>query len=234
MIEVKHLTKCYGPHTAVEDISFSIGSGTVCGFLGPNGAGKTTTMNIITGYLAPTAGEVIVNGHDIVKERKAAQRTIGYLPEQPPLYPDMTVGEYLLFAAELKKIRKEDRGPEADRLMEELELTEVRDRLIRNLSKGYRQRTGLAQALAGSPETLILDEPTAGLDPKQIIGIRELIRGLKKNHTVILSTHVLAEVSEVCDEVLIMNEGKIVLERDGFRKMKEEGFSMEEIFLKAT
>ena len=189
MIEVKNLTKQYGDHLAVDDLSFTVDEGSVYGFLGPNGAGKSTTMNIMTGYLAPTEGEVIINGYNILDEPEKAKRTIGYLPEIPPLYPDMTVREYL---------------------MEELSITDVADRLIKNLSKGYKQRVGFAQALVSNPETLILDEPTVGLDPKQIIEIRELIKELGKKHTVILSSHILAEVSEICDTVMIISNGRLV------------------------
>lgn len=210
MIEVKNLTKRYGDHYAIEDLSFKVEDGQVYGFLGPNGAGKSTTMNIMTGYLAPTAGEVLINGHDIMDEPLEAKKTIGYLPEIPPVYPDMTVREYLSFCTELKKVRKKDRNAEVEKVMKELEITDMSERLIRNLSKGYRQRVGFAQALIGNPETLILDEPTVGLDPKQILDMRELIRSLGKKHTVILSSHILSEVSEVCDQVLIINHGKFV------------------------
>lgn len=210
MIEVKHLTKYYGDYAAVDDLSFEVADGTVYGFLGANGAGKTTTMSIMTGYLAPTDGTVRINGHDILEEPEAARKTIGYLPEVPPVYPDMTVFEYLRFAAELKRIPAKEREAQVDMAVQALELGGVPDRLIRNLSKGYRQRVGFAQALLGEPETLILDEPTSGLDPRQIIEIRELIRELGQKHTVILSSHILSEVSEVCDRVLIIREGRLV------------------------
>ena len=210
MIEVRNLTKRYGDYTAVEDLSFEVEDGTIYGFLGPNGAGKTTTMNIMTGYLSPTEGEVIINGHDILEEPEAAKRTIGYLPETPPLYADLTVREYLSFVSELKKVPKKDRGEEIRNVMDALDLSGVRNRLIRNLSKGYRQRCGFAQAMIGKPETLILDEPASGLDPKQIVELRELIRELGKNHTVILSSHILSEVAEVCDRILIISEGRLV------------------------
>lgn len=209
MIEVKHLTKWYGDHIAVDDLSFKVEEGSVYGFLGPNGAGKSTTMNIMTGYLAPTEGEIIINGYNIMDEPEKAKRTIGYLPEIPPLYPDMTVYEYLTFVAELKKVPKKERKAAVERVMEELSIRDVKDRLIRHLSKGYKQRVGFAQALVGDPETLILDEPTVGLDPKQIIEIRELIRELGKKHTVILSSHILAEVSEICDTVMIISDGRL-------------------------
>jgi len=210
LIEVKNLTKQYGDHLAVDDLSFTVDEGSVYGFLGPNGAGKSTTMNIMTGYLAPTEGEVIINGYNILDEPEKAKRTIGYLPEIPPLYPDMTVREYLTFAAELKKVPRKDRKAQVARVMEELSITDVADRLIKNLSKGYKQRVGFAQALVSNPETLILDEPTVGLDPKQIIEIRELIKELGKKHTVILSSHILAEVSEICDTVMIISNGRLV------------------------
>lgn len=210
MIEVKNLTKRYGNVTAVDNLSFTVEEGQVYGFLGPNGAGKSTTMNIMTGYLASTEGEVIVNGHDITEEPEEAKKTIGYLPEIPPLYPEMTVREYLNFVAELKKVAKKDRKDAVASVMDKLVITDVQNRLIRNLSKGYRQRVGFAQALIGDPETLILDEPTVGLDPKQIIEIRELITALGKDHTVILSSHILSEVSEICDTVLIISQGKLV------------------------
>ena len=210
MIEVKNLTKQYGDHLAVDDLSFTVDEGSVYGFLGPNGAGKSTTMNIMTGYLAPTEGEVIINGYNILDEPEKAKRTIGYLPEIPPLYPDMTVREYLIFAAELKKVPRKDRKAQVARVMDELNITDVADRLIKNLSKGYKQRVGFAQALVSNPETLILDEPTVGLDPKQIIEIRELIKELGKKHTVILSSHILAEVSEICDTVMIISNGRLV------------------------
>lgn len=209
MIEVRHLTKYYGEHAAVDDLSFEVEDGTIYGFLGANGAGKTTTMNIMTGYLAPTDGEVMINGHDILEEPAEAKKTIGYLPEIPPVYPDMTVYEYLGFAAALKKIPPRMREEQIDRAVMALELGGTADRLIRNLSKGFRQRVGFAQALLGEPETLILDEPTVGLDPKQIIEIRDLIRELGKTHTVILSSHILSEVSEVCDRVLILKNGRL-------------------------
>lgn len=196
LIEVRHLTKLYGGHAAVDDLSFTVEDGTIYGFLGANGAGKSTTMNIMTGYLAPTDGEVIINGHNILDEPEEAKRTIGYLPEIPPVYPDMTVYEYLRFAAEIKKIPTAEREDQIERAAGELELGDVTDRLIRNLSKGYRQRVGFAQALLGEPETLILDEPTVGLDPRQIIEIRDLIRKLGQSHTVILSSHILAEVRD--------------------------------------
>ena len=210
MIEVKNLVKKYGDHTAVDHLSFTVEKGQIYGFLGPNGAGKSTTRNIMTGYLGATDGEVLINGHDILKEPEAAKKSIGYLPELPPLYMDMTVMEYLKFSTELKKIKKEDREAEIEKALKLVKLADVQDRLIKNLSKGYKQRVGLAQAILGFPEIIILDEPTVGLDPKQIIEIRELIRELAKEHTVILSSHILAEIREVCDYIMIISKGKLV------------------------
>ena len=210
MIEVKNLVKKYCEHTAVDHLSFTVEKGQIYGFLGPNGAGKSTTMNIMTGYLGATDGEVLINGHDILKEPEAAKKSIGYLPELPPLYMDMTGMEYLKFSTELKKIKKEDREAEIEKALKLVKLADVQDRLIKNLSKGYKQRVGLAQAILGFPEIIILDEPTVGLDPKQIIEIRELIRELAKEHTVILSSHILAEIREVCDYIMIISKGKLV------------------------
>ncbi len=209
MIEVQHLSKCYGSHVAVNDISFSVDQGEILGFLGPNGAGKSTTMNILTGYLSASAGKVTVNGHDILEEPNEAKMSIGYLPEQPPLYPDMTVREYLDFMYDLKKCTL----PRTRHIAEICRIVKIDDvfgRLIRNLSKGYRQRVGIAQALIGNPPVLILDEPTVGLDPNQIIEIRSLIKSLGKHHTVILSSHILPEVEAVCDRLVIINGGRIV------------------------
>ena len=210
MIEINHLVKTYGDHTAVDDLSLKVEPGRIYGFLGPNGAGKSTTMNILTGYIGATSGEVKINGHDIFKEPEEARKCIGYLPEIPPVYEDMTVGEYLLFAAELKKVEKDKRIRYVEEAMELTHITEMQTRLIRNLSKGYRQRVGLAQAVLGYPEIIILDEPTVGLDPKQIIEIRDLIRRLGEKHTVILSSHILSEVKEVCDYIFIVSQGKLV------------------------
>lgn len=209
MIQVKNLVKRYGGHVAVDDLTFTVEQGKIYGFLGPNGAGKTTTMNVMTGYIAADGGTVLIDGHDILKEPLKAKTCIGYLPEVPPLYPDMTVREFLLFAAELKKVSKAERKTRVNELMERLELTEMRDRLIKNLSKGYRQRVGLAQALVGNPKVLILDEPMVGLDPKQIIEMRDLIKGLAGEHTVILSSHILSEISAVCDHIMIISKGKL-------------------------
>ena len=210
MIEVENLVKRYGGHLAVDHLSFTVEKGCVCGFLGPNGAGKSTTMNMMTGYLAPTEGQILINGYDVAEEPMEARKCIGYLPEIPPLYPDMTVLEYLRFAAELKQVPKNERSTEIERVMDETRIKDMENRLIRHLSKGYKQRVGLAQALLGDPEVLILDEPMVGLDPKQIIEIRELIRGLGKKHTVILSSHILSEIRSICDHVLIISHGKLV------------------------
>ena len=210
MIEISHLVKKYGDHYAVKDLNVRIEEGQIYGFLGPNGAGKSTTMNMITGYLAPTAGTVKVDGFDIVKEPEKAKEHIGYLPEIPPLYSEMTVEEYLKFAAELKRIPGKERAAQIEKAIKTAQLEDVRKRLINNLSKGYKQRVGLAQAVLGDPETIILDEPTVGLDPRQMIEMRELIRSLKKNHTVILSSHILSEVSAVCDQILIISKGELV------------------------
>lgn len=210
VIEVKNLVKKYGNHMAVDHLSFQIEKGKIYGFLGPNGAGKSTTMNMITGYIASTEGTVIIDGHDILEEPEKAKKCIGYLPEQPPLYFDMTVLEYMKFVADLKKIPKNKRESMINEVMDMVKITDMKNRLIKNLSKGYRQRVGLAQAILGYPEVIILDEPTVGLDPKQIIEIRTLIKNLKKKHTVILSSHILSEVSAVCDYVLIISHGKLV------------------------
>ena len=210
MIEVNNLVKRYGDHTAVDHLSFKIEKGKIYGFLGPNGAGKSTTMNMITGYIASTEGTVSIDGHDILEEPEKAKKCIGYLPEQPPLYFDMTVLEYMNFVADLKKIPKDKKKNMVEEVMDMVKISDMRNRLIKNLSKGYRQRVGLAQAILGYPEVIILDEPTVGLDPKQIIEIRDLIKSLKKKHTVILSSHILSEVSAVCDYVLIISHGKLV------------------------
>ena len=211
MIEVEHLTKRYGSHTAVDDISFTVEDGGIYGLLGPNGAGKSTTMNIITGYISATDGTVKIDGHDIADEPAAAKACIGYLPELPPLYQEMTVQEYLLFVAELKGTRKKaDRAAAVAHASARAGLQGMEQRLIRNLSKGYRQRVGIAQALLGSPQLIILDEPTVGLDPAQVIEIRNLIRELGKVHTVILSSHILSEVQAVCQQVLILSKGHLV------------------------
>ena len=210
MIEISHLTKKYGANVAVNDLNLTLESGNIYGFLGPNGAGKSTTMNIITGYIGASSGEVKINGFDINKNPEEAKKCIGYLPEIPPVYGDMKVLEYLQFVAELKKIDKHSRNADIKQVMDLTKLHDVKARLIKNLSKGYRQRVGLAQALIGMPEIIILDEPTVGLDPKQIIEIRDLIRSLKEKHTVILSSHILQEISAVCDHVFIISKGNLV------------------------
>ena len=209
VIEISHLSKKYGDQTAVDDLTLHIESGKIYGFLGPNGAGKSTTMNMITGYIAATEGTVKINGFDIFKQPEQARKCVGYLPEQPPLYMDMTVAEYLKFAANLKKIPKEKKRRYIDEAMELTKITDMKNRLIRNLSKGYRQRVGFAQAVLGYPEVIILDEPTVGLDPQQMIEIRSLIRSLGKKHTVILSSHILSEVKEVCEHIFIISKGRL-------------------------
>ncbi len=209
MIEVDHLSKHYGPVTAVDDVSFRVESGEILGFLGPNGAGKTTTMRIITGYMPATHGKVIVAGHDVFEQPLEAKRKTGYLPETPPLYPDMTVREYLLFVAKIKGLRRDLRA-RVDEVMKRTWIADMADRHCSKLSKGYKQRVGLAQAIIHNPEVLVLDEPTAGLDPKQIIETRQLIRELAGTHTIVLSTHILPEVSQTCQRVVIINNGKVV------------------------
>ncbi len=210
LIEVKHLSKKYGDHLAVDDLSFTVETGQIYGFLGPNGAGKSTTMNMITGCLAATSGQVLVGGYDIFAQPKEAKRLIGYLPELPPLYPDMTPAEYLRFVAEAKGVDPAKIDEQVSHVLELTRVTELKDRLIRNLSKGYRQRVGLAQAILSDPQVVILDEPTVGLDPKQIIEMRELILELGKNRTVILSSHIMQEISAVCDHLIIISQGKLV------------------------
>lgn len=210
MIEVRNLVKKYGNHVAVDHLNFTVEKGKIYGFLGPNGAGKSTTMNMITGYIASTEGDILIDGHNILEEAEEAKKRIGYLPEMPPLYQDMTVREYLEFAAELKAIPREKKKSNIEEVMSTTKIEDVKNRLIKNLSKGYKQRVGLAQALLGYPEIIILDEPTVGLDPKQIIEIRDLIKGLGRKHTVILSSHILSEVSAVCDHVLIIDKGRLV------------------------
>ena len=210
LIEINHLVKKYGEHVAVDDLTLTVEPGKIYGFLGPNGAGKSTTMNMITGYLGATSGEVKINGHDIFVDPQEAKKCVGYLPEIPPLYTEMTVREYLDFVAELKGLDKKVRKTKTEEIMELTHTKEVSERLIRNLSKGYRQRVGFAQAIMGYPDVIILDEPTVGLDPKQIIEVRELIKELGKKHTVILSSHILTEISAVCDHVFILSKGKLV------------------------
>ena len=210
MIKVEGLSKIYGEHIAVDDISFEVKEGHIYGFLGPNGAGKSTTMNIITGYISPSAGTVEVNGFVMGKDTLKAKKSIGYLPEIPPLYPDMTVKEYLTFVAKIKGVEKDKRAEEIERVMKATDIVDMSARLIKHLSKGYKQRVGIAQAILGSPKVIILDEPTVGLDPEQIIEVRNLIKSLKGEHTVILSSHILSEISATCDEVLVIANGRMV------------------------
>jgi ABC-2 type transport system ATP-binding protein len=210
VIEVQHLTKRYGPVTAVDDVSFSVQRGEILGFLGPNGAGKTTTMRVLTGYMPPTDGKAVVAGYDVFEQPIEAKRRTGYLPETPPLYPDMTVRDYLSFVSRIKGVPRAERTARVNEMMEKTRISDVANRHCGKLSKGYRQRVGLAQALMHNPEVLILDEPTAGLDPKQIIETRQLIKALAGDHTIILSTHILPEVSQTCQRVVIINRGKVV------------------------
>ena len=210
MIEVKHVTKKYGNFTAVDDINFTIKNDEIVGFLGPNGAGKSTTMNMITGYIEPTSGKIIVNDYDISKDQKKVKRQIGYMPESTPLYNDLTVREFVNYMADLKYVKRKEKKEKVDKVLKDVGLTDVQKKLIRNLSRGYKQRVSMAGALIGDPKVLILDEPTVGLDPKQITEIRDLIRKLGKNHTVILSSHILSEVSQICEKVIIINKGKVL------------------------
>ena len=233
MIEVSHLTKKYGGHLAVDDVSFTVEDGQIYGLLGPNGAGKSTIMNILTGYLSATSGQVTVAGHPLPEEADEAKACVGYLPEQPPLYPEMTVGEYLDFVAELKKVPRAQRKEQVLHAARRTGLEKVLPRLIRSLSKGYKQRVGIAQALLGSPKIIILDEPTVGLDPAQVIEIRKLIRELGKAHTVILSSHILSEVQAVCQQVLILSKGKLAASGT-LQELTADGRSLEEVFLALT
>lgn len=233
MIEVSHLTKKYGGHLAVDDVSFTVEDGQIYGLLGPNGAGKSTIMNILTGYLSATSGQVTVAGHPLPEETDEAKACVGYLPEQPPLYPEMTVGEYLNFVAELKKVPCAQRKEQVLRAARRTGLEKVLPRLIRSLSKGYKQRVGIAQALLGSPKIIILDEPTVGLDPAQVIEMRKLIRELGKAHTVILSSHILSEVQAVCQQVLILSKGKLAASGT-LQELTADGRSLEEVFLALT
>ena len=233
MIEVSHLTKQYGNHLAVDDVSFTVADGQICGLLGPNGAGKSTIMNILTGYLSATSGQVAVAGHPLPEEADAAKACVGYLPEQPPLYPEMTVQEYLTFAAELKGVKKAERKEQVCRAARRTGLETVLPRLIRSLSKGYKQRVGIAQALLGSPRLIILDEPTVGLDPAQVIEIRKLIRELGRAHTVILSSHILSEVQAVCQQILILSKGHLAA-AGSLEELTADGKSLEEVFLELT
>ncbi len=233
MIEVSHLTKQYGNHLAVDDVSFTVADGQICGLLGPNGAGKSTIMNILTGYLSATSGQVTVAGHPLPEEADAAKACVGYLPEQPPLYPEMTVQEYLTFAAELKGVKKAERKEQVCRAARRTGLEAVLPRLIRSLSKGYKQRVGIAQALLGSPRLIILDEPTVGLDPAQVIEIRKLIWELGRAHTVILSSHILSEVQAVCQQILILSKGHLAA-AGSLEELTADGKSLEEVFLELT
>ena len=233
MIEVSHLTKQYGNHLAVDDVSFTVADGQICGLLGPNGAGKSTIMNILTGYLSATSGQVTVAGHHLPEEADAAKACVGYLPEQPPLYPEMTVQEYLTFAAELKGVKKAERKEQVCRAARRTGLEADLPRLIRSLSKGYKQRVGIAQALLGSPRLIILDEPTVGLDPAQVIEIRKLIRELGRAHTVILSSHILSEVQAVCRQILILSKGHLAA-AGSLEELTADGKSLEEVFLELT
>ena len=233
MIEVSHLTKQYGNHLAVDDVSFAVADGQICGLLGPNGAGKSTIMNILTGYLSATSGQVTVAGRPLPEEADAAKACVGYLPEQPPLYPEMTVQEYLTFAAELKGVKKAERKEQVCRAARRTGLEAVLPRLIRSLSKGYKQRVGIAQALLGSPRLIILDEPTVGLDPAQVIEIRKLIRELGRAHTVILSSHILSEVQAVCQQILILSKGHLAA-AGSLEELTADGKSLEEVFLELT
>ena len=233
MIEVSHLTKQYGNHLAVDDVSFTVADGQICGLLGPNGAGKSTIMNILTGYLSATSGQVTVAGHPLPEEADAAKACVGYLPEQPPLYPEMTVQEYLTFAAELKGVKKAERKEQVCRAARRTGLEAVLPRLIRSLSKGYKQRVGIAQALLGSPRLIILDEPTVGLDPAQVIEIRKLIRELGRAHTVILSSHILSEVQAVCQQILILSKGHLAA-AGSLEELTAGGRNLEQVFLELT
>ena len=233
MIEVSHLTKKYGSRLAVDDISFTVEDGVIYGLLGPNGAGKSTIMNILTSYLAATEGQVTVAGHPLPEEADTAKACVGYLPEQPPLYPEMTVQEYLTFAAELKGVKKAERKEQVCRAARRTGLETVLPRLIRSLSKGYKQRVGIAQALLGSPRLIILDEPTVGLDPAQVIEIRKLIRELGRAHTVILSSHILSEVQAVCQQILILSKGHLAA-AGSLEELTADGKSLEEVFLELT
>ncbi len=223
MIEVSGLTKIYGSHAAVDHINFTVNDGEIVGFLGPNGAGKTTTMNMMTGFISSTEGSVKINGFDILDEPEQAKKQLGYLPDVPPLYGDMRVTEYLDFVCDIKGVPKAKRPEMLKYIMETVKITDHSHRIVKNLSKGYRQRVGLAQAMVGFPKVLILDEPTVGLDPKQIIEMRDVIRALGKRHTVILSSHILGEVSAVCDRIIIINKGKIVADAPAERLTEGTG-----------
>jgi ABC-2 type transport system ATP-binding protein len=234
VLEVNHLVKRYGKHPAVSELNFTADRGEILGLLGPNGAGKSTTMNMLAGYIAPTAGEIKIDGIDLLKNPSKAKEKIGYMPEIPPLYPDMTVKEQLMFVAELRHVPKHKRTECVDRVMRQCGVLDVSHRLIKNLSKGYRQRVGFAQAVLGDPDIIILDEPTAGLDPRQIREMREMILGLKPDHLVILSSHILTEIEEVCDHVLIISNGTLVLSDTTEHLLDEHQESLEDVFLELT
>jgi ABC-type multidrug transport system ATPase subunit len=232
MIEVSHLSKSYGDYAAVSDVTFSAAKGEIVGFLGPNGAGKTTTIRMLATYLPPSAGRASIAGYDIVSQSDEVRRRIGYLPENPPLYPEMTVREYLSFIADIKGVPRSQKAERIDQVMERCFVADVRNKLCQHLSRGYRQRVGLAQAIIHDPEVIILDEPTSGLDPKQIIEIRQLIRSLGQSHTVLLSTHILPEVSMVCSKVVIINRGRVVIESALNQLTREK--DLEAIFLESV
>jgi len=235
MIEVSNLTKRYRDLTAIEDLSFKVEKGEILGFLGPNGAGKSTTMRILTGFQPATSGTARVAGYDVFEQPLEVKKRIGYLPEIPPVYPDMTVAAYLRFVAELKGVPRKARAGEVDRVAQAAKVSHVMDRMIANVSKGYRQRVGIAQALLGSPDVLILDEPTVGLDPSQILEVRDLVRSLAGQHTVVLSTHILQEVTATCDSVLIIARGRLVThEKLAVLQERHPGRSLDEIFLQLT
>lgn len=234
MLKVEHLTKKYGRSIAVNDLSFTADKGEIVGLLGPNGAGKSTTMNMLTGYIAPDSGKITLDDLDLTIPKNRKKVLIGYMPEVPPLYNDMTVREYLTFVCELKKVKRSEKKETVESLMKESAVTGVADKLIKNLSKGYRQRVGFAAAMAGNPEVVILDEPTAGLDPRQIVAMRELILSLKEDHLVILSSHILSEIEEVCDHVLIISKGKLVLSDDTEHLLEDHDESLEDVFLELT
>jgi len=232
MIEVVNLSKSYGDYIAVSDVSFSADKGQIVGFLGPNGAGKTTTIRMLATYLPPTSGKASIAGYDVVSQAEEVRKRIGYLPENPPLYPEMTVREYLKFIAEIKGVARATMAERIEQVMEQCFITDVRNKLCQHLSRGYRQRVGLAQAIIHEPEVIILDEPTSGLDPKQIIEIRQLIRSLGESHTVLLSTHILPEVSMVCNKVVIINRGRVVIESMLNQLTKDK--DLEQIFLESV
>lgn len=234
MLKVEKLTKKYGKRTVVDSLDFKADKGEILGLLGPNGAGKSTTMNMLTGYLAPTSGSIMLDDRDLTIPKNRKKVLIGYMPEVPPLYTDMTVAEFVRFDAELKGVRRTDRRRTVDEIMEKCGITDVSNRLIKNLSKGYRQRVGFASAIVGNPEVIILDEPTAGLDPRQIVNMREMILSLKQDHLVILSSHILSEVEEVCDHVLIISKGRLVLSDNTEHLLEEHDESLEDVFLELT